>query len=176
MAKTNKTFAQAMSYILAHMAGHKPDKLPPGLTQNDISNAHFHMFTAPRPRPPNVPANERVTALSNAFQAYSAQLNRPIAFYGKAMDETGAPLIAATATIRCLVFPESQFTTNISTDVNGLFTLHGINGQALSVSVAKDGYEETPGTNEHHFAYYGIAKGFRSDPYKPIIFHLRKKE
>jgi hypothetical protein len=29
MATTNRTFAHAMSYILADMAGHKPEKLPP---------------------------------------------------------------------------------------------------------------------------------------------------
>ena len=48
IAKTNKVFAQAMNYVLADMAGHKPEKLPPGLTQNDISNAYFQMFIAPR--------------------------------------------------------------------------------------------------------------------------------
>jgi hypothetical protein len=48
MSKTNADFARAVGYIVAEMAGHKPEKLPPGLTQNDISNAYFQMFIAPR--------------------------------------------------------------------------------------------------------------------------------
>jgi hypothetical protein len=48
MSKTNAIFARAAGYIVAEMAGHKPDKLPDGLTQADISNAHYHVFIAPQ--------------------------------------------------------------------------------------------------------------------------------
>jgi len=113
-----------------------------------------------------------VAEFSNAF---SQELNRPIEFYGKAVDESGLPLKGATATIRCLIFPEKQFTTNVSTDGNGLFAIQNIAGQALVASVRKEDYEEVPGTNEHHFVYYGVPNGFRPDRNSPIVFTLRKK-
>jgi hypothetical protein len=113
-----------------------------------------------------------VAEFSNAF---SQELNRPIEFYGKAVDESGLPLKEATVTIRCLIFPEKQITTNISTDANGLFALQGVAGQALVAAVKKEDYEEVPGTNVHHFAYYGVPNGFQPDRYRPVVFVLRKK-
>jgi hypothetical protein len=123
--------------------------------------------------PLSVLTQQLAMELSNAFfQALSG----PVDFYGKAVDEGGTPLVGATATIRCLLFPEKQITTNAPTDANGDFALHGMQAQAISVFVAKDGYEEVPGTNEHHFGYYGLPKSFQPDPNNPIIFHLRRKE
>lgn len=259
MAKTNKTLAQAMSYILADMAGHRPDKLPPGLTQSDISNAYFHMFIAPRPNSPsgttptklygkahlslsngppahvdflsqkagrdgqppprprqsqrqNVPdaqgswaseplppgnnLQERLEELarrrgvplnvltqqalaqwSNAMSGAAQDMNRPIEFYGKAVDEKGDPLSGATVRFGCVVFPENHFTTNAVTDAQGMFSLTGVTGAVLNVRMSKEGYEEVQGTNQSSFAYYSLGgTGFYPDPNNPVIFYLRKKE
>lgn len=226
IAKTNKIFAQAMNYILADMAGHKPEKLPQGLTQTDISNAYVQMFIAPQsnhvsgvqsakrpaarlqqsesenapPKQPNwmleplppgrnlqerleefarqkgVPLNvltqQAATQISNVF---SQELNRSIEFYGKAVDENGVPLEGVRATISCLIFPEKQFVTNVVTDSNGFFALRGVSGQALMLALAKESYEEVPGTNQNQFVYYGVVNGFQPDSNNPVVFRLRKK-
>jgi hypothetical protein len=148
--------------------GNLATELPPG------SNLQGQLEELARQRgvPLTLLTQQLTAELSNAF---SQALNGPVDFYGKAVDENGATVGGATATFRCLMFPESQFTTNAIADPNGLFTLRGIQGQGLSVTVTKQGYEEVPGTNEHHFAYYGVAKGFQPDPYNPVIFMLRQK-
>ncbi len=107
--------------------------------------------------------------------AWAGQLNGSIDFYGKAVDENGSPLQGARAAISCVIFPEKEFITNVVADANGLFALQGVSGQALIATVAKEGYEEVSGTNQNHFVYYGIAKGFQPVPNSPVIFHLRKK-
>jgi Carboxypeptidase regulatory-like domain len=137
------------------------------------STALLEALARKRGVPLNVLTQELATELSNAL---SHALSGPVEFYGKAVDENGDPVPGANATIRCLVFPEHQITTNAPTDSNGLFTIGGIQAQALSVVVSKEGYAEIPGTNEHHFAYYGVPKAFQPDPSNPIVFHLRKKQ
>jgi hypothetical protein len=115
---------------------------------------------------------QAVAEMSNAFwQATTG----PIDFYGKVVDSQGAPLGGTTARISCLIFPESQFKTNIVTDSHGLFAVQGITGTALRVSLAKQDFEEPPGTNEHQFIYYSTGLGFRSDSKNPATFILRKK-
>jgi len=144
------------------------EPLPPG------SNLQERLEELARRRgvPLNVLTQQALAHWSNVF---SQELNRPMEFYGKAVDESGVPLNGVTATISCVVFPENQFITNIPTGANGLFALHGVTGQALAASVTKQGYEEVRGNNEHFFTYYGAASGFMPDSNNPIIFHLRKK-
>jgi hypothetical protein len=138
------------------------------------NNLHDRFAEAARLKgvPLNVLTNQLRTDLSNAF---SQEMNNSLNFYGKAVDETKVPLSDATATISCLIFPEKQIMTNILTDMNGLFEFHFNGGQAISISVTKQGYEEVPGTNEHHFVYYGVVNGFQADPHNPVIFTLRNK-
>jgi len=113
-----------------------------------------------------------IATLSNAL---AGQLSGSIEFYGKAVDERGAPLQGASAAISCIIFPEAEFTTNLVTDAKGLFALRGIAGRALIASVTKQGYEEIPGTNQNLFAYYGVANGFQPLSNSPVGFRLREK-
>jgi hypothetical protein len=142
--------------------------LPPGSNMQE----RLEKLAQQRGVPLDVLSNQLLEQMSNAF---SSELNRALDFYGKTVDESGKPLNGVTASISCLIYPEKQFRTNISTDANGLFELHGINGQALRVTLKKDGFEEIPETNDNHFfAYYGVGKGFQPDAANPVIFPLRK--
>ncbi len=107
----------------------------------------------------------------------SQEVNRPIEFYGKAVDENGLPLKSATVEFSCVIFPEGYFGTNIPTDAKGLFTLNNVTGAALTVLVSKEGYEEVPDTNQNRFMFHSALgfKGFQPDSNNPVIFHLLKK-
>ena len=144
------------------------EPLPPGRNQQE----RLEEFARRRGVPVNVLTQQIMEVWSNAW---SEHLNGTIEFYGEALDETGAPLKGATAKIRCLIFPEKLFLTNVPTDANGLFVLEGLTGQALTAAVTKEGYEEVPGTNENHFDYYGVANCLRPNRDKPVVFRLRKK-
>jgi hypothetical protein len=128
-------------------------------------------------------ARQRGVSLSTLTQQIAAEfsnglaqeLNRPLDFYGRVVDEREAPLSGANAALYCRIFPDRQFPTNLLTDANGVFTLQGVLGQALTIRITKEGYEETPGTNENHFIYGGVANGFQPDFNNPVIFRLRRR-
>jgi hypothetical protein len=127
--------------------------------------------------PLNVLTQQALAQWSNAMSGAAQEMNRPIDFYGKAVDEKGEPLNGANVRFGCLVFPENHFTTNAVTDTQGNFALTGVTGVALNVRVNKEDYEEVQGTNQNSFAYYSpTGAGFYPDPRNPVVFHLRKKE
>jgi hypothetical protein len=130
-------------------------------------------FARRRGVPLNVLTQQAIVVMSNAF---SEALNGPIDFYGQALDEKGTPLPGASAVISCFSFPEKQFMTNVTTDADGLFAVRGLSGQALTVRISKQGFDEVPRANEHDFFYGGAPKPFQPDPHNPVAFVLRKKE
>jgi hypothetical protein len=153
-------------------AGAQSNLINAELPQGSNLQARLEEFARQRGFPLETLSNQALLEFSNAM---SQELNRPLDFYGKVVDEDGRPLSAASTTIICLIFPEKQFVTNISTDANGIFQFHGTNGQALNVSIAKGGYEEVPGTNQNHYIFSGVVKTFQYDPNNPVVFHFRKK-
>src|SRR6476659_7269640 len=64
LSATNEPFRQALLYIGAARAGHTPPRLPDGVTQSEISNVEYKVFTWPMIVPP-----------------------KPIDFYGRVVDE-----------------------------------------------------------------------------------------
>ena len=149
------------------------EPLPPG------SNLQERLEELARRKgvPLNVLTQQALAQWSNAMSEAGQEMNRPIDFYGKAVDEKGEPLSGANVRFGCVVFPEKHFTTNAVTDVQGMFALTGVTGAVLNVRVNKEGYEEVQGTNQNSFAYYSpTGTGFYPDPNNPIIFQLRKKE
>ena len=191
-AKTNKTFAQAMSYILAEMAGHKLENLPPGLDQSDISNAYFHIFLAPQMAHASKTAQSnpsttslstasgdtQVTDLSNTVQRWSEQVQHPIEFYGKVVDDNGQAVQGANIEfIWAQIYPEGSFKTNALTDSGGLFSLRNVTGARLVVYVNKPGYDYVEGLNESSFSY-STTRGselFDANTNNPVLFHLHRK-
>jgi hypothetical protein len=148
------------------------DPLPPG------SNLQERLEQLERRRgvPLNVLTQQALAQWSNAMSEAGQEMNRPIDFYGKVVDERDEPLSGANVRFGCVVFPEKHFTTNAITDKHGTFALTGVTGVVLNVIVSKEGYEEIQGTNQNSFAYYApTGAGFTPDPNNPVFFHLRKK-
>ncbi len=149
------------------------EPLPPG------SNLQERLEELVRSRgvPLNVLTQQALAQWSNAMSGAAQEMNRPIDFYGKAIDEKGEPLSGANVRFSCLAFPEKLLATNAVTDAQGMFALTGLTGAALNVRVSKEGFEELQGTNQNSFSYYSpTATAFYPDPNNPVIFHLRRKE
>jgi hypothetical protein len=129
---------------------------------------------------PQVSSQQKAAAssLSNAMQERIDQVQRPIIFYGKVVDEKDQPVEGARAELTWTQFyPEGTFTTNLLTDQSGSFSLQNGKGATLSVSIAKTGYYEIKSLNQTSFRYsvVGGAEPFHPDISNPVVFHLRKK-
>lgn len=101
---------------------------------------------------------------------------KPIEFYGKAVDENSNSVVGVSVHFRWAEKPseDGMQTSDTQSDSSGLFSLHGKHGASLTVSFGKDGY----------YASHGGQKGFNyalgpnilsPDPLHPIIFYLQKK-
>lgn len=101
----------------------------------------------------------------------------PIELYGKVVDEKGNPVAGATAKMSVADQPitdGAKYTKN--TDGNGLFSLTGLHGGAVSVNVTKKGYYST--AQSRGMIRFGKFRS-NSDPQiptagSPTVFVLRK--
>ena len=111
---------------------------------------------------------EKLAKIDRAFSA-------PIEFYGRVIDQTGTPIEGAKVHYSAAnhYFGSSSNYQGVS-DRRGLFSLTGIKGAGLYVSVSKDGYQGTKQSGDGFG--YGVPSG-RPAPSKdePAIFVLRKK-
>jgi Carboxypeptidase regulatory-like domain len=121
--------------------------------------------------PPEI-AKDRIAA------GYFGAVRTPISFWGKVVDESGAPIAGATAII--LVNDKVLKTGSrhvLTTDVDGLFSLTGSHGIALSVSVSKDGY--SPTAKARAVCGYAVHSGTDipiPSKSEPAVLVLRKKQ
>lgn len=119
---------------------------------------------------------DRKQAVELVQSIYSA----PIAFYGRTQDEHGNPIPNANIEFSVLdKFWNPGTKYGATSDDNGLFSLTGANGAAVSVAVWKQGYAGITGKSNGAFSY-GMpfdAQRDRPTPTKehPAIFVLRKK-
>lgn len=100
-----------------------------------------------------------------------------IEFYGKVVDEKNLPIAGAMIKLsRGDLSPAGTTQVKVQSDVNGLFSLTGVVGRGLNVSVEKMGYY-TSGLNRYSYEYAEFSdKNFHQpDPDNPVIFHLREK-
>ena len=100
-----------------------------------------------------------------------------IEFYGKVLDEREQPIAGVDVEFGWTDMSVAGSTQKKTiTDANGLFSLSGVKGKFLAVTVNKDGYYVAPG-NRYGYEYAGFwdKAFFESDSSKPVIFHLRKK-
>lgn len=102
---------------------------------------------------------------------------RPINFYGRVVDEAGAPVVDADIHFSWSALSESGTSkANTKSDAAGSFSLTGKMGKGLSVSVRKQGYFTPASERLRSFEYANPADGlFVPDSTKPVVFHLRKK-
>jgi hypothetical protein len=120
---------------------------------------------------------------SNSFRANQVRIaveqgNVPIDFFGKVVDQDGAPLagVQINANVRAQVaVGESYITvfpkTNLASDADGFFEIQGMKGDALTLeSLKKDGYE----ANASSSRVFNYGRGFSSDRNAPVILKMWK--
>ena len=127
ISATNETFRLALRYIGEVHGGHRPPKLPKGVTIADVSNVNYMISVWSMTIPP-----------------------RPINFYGKVVDENDQPVSGATAHFiwdggvtnnNPRPFTDTgKISADVTTDSAGLFSLTNAIGTELDVSVGKAGY------------------------------------
>ena len=128
------------------------------------------------PLDPNAPRESKEPspeAMKLVLEAYSA----PITFYGKVVDESGAPVVGASIKMMANDRPLANSSVYQHTSDNqGFFSLNGAKGAALSISVSKVGYYSTA-SSKGRFVYGGVRGGDEpanpSTSY-PAIFVLRE--
>jgi hypothetical protein len=111
-------------------------------------------------------------------QEIESALATPITFYGKVIDQNGAPVPDATVNYGALDkfdAPGSQYQGK--SDANGKFSISDIAGAALRVGVRKEGHYMIDGKSANSFAYgVGPDSARREPPTKenPAIFVLQR--
>ncbi len=103
----------------------------------------------------------------------------PISFYGKVVDQDGAPISGVLARLSWTdLSPKGTSLANRTTDAQGLFSITGITGKRLGVGdLEKEGYVAARGTNPYTFEYPGFWEPSYHipDPANPVVFRMRKK-
>jgi hypothetical protein len=116
--------------------------------------------------------------LSAGSQQWLQQIQPPIEFYGKVLDEEEQPVVGASVEfVWTHVHPEADFKKDASSGADGSFSLTAVDGCALDVHVSKQGYYPVKGLNRDNFNYVALpgSNPLQPDPASPIIFYLRKK-
>jgi hypothetical protein len=131
--------------------------------------------TTATPAPPSQ-AERRRRSVELVQSIYSA----PIAFYGKAQDQHGQPVVGAKVQYSALdKFWEPGTKYEGLTDTKGFFSITGIQGAALSVQVSKEGYDRIYNQSDGAFSFGAPYDPQRDRPTptkdNPTIFVLRKK-
>jgi hypothetical protein len=127
----------------------------------------------PIPRTAPVPED-----FQSGFQQWLQNVQPPIAFYGKVVDENQRPVEGASVEFLWThIHPEADFKTNTLSDADGRFSLTKVNGFGLDVHVSKPGYYAVKSANQDSFDYISLPgyQPFHPDPQHPIVFHLRRK-
>lgn len=104
----------------------------------------------------------------------------PIEFYGRAVDQTGAPVTGAAVTATVLY--NTGTTSGIkkigtTTGAEGYFQFTGLMGQELGIEITKPWYDYHP--RQSSFAYSHLApegKRHVADPARPVVLVLWKKQ
>jgi hypothetical protein len=106
--------------------------------------------------------------------------NNPFNFYGKVLDENGQAVAGAMVKMSVggeLGSTKGETEHQVQSAPDGLFSLEGVHGMSVSVSVAKEGYYTLP--EKHPGAWWWMERGFKPGtmPTKdqPAIFSLKKK-
>jgi hypothetical protein len=100
---------------------------------------------------------------------------RPIAFYGKVVDQNDQPIDGAKIWMGWTAVGATPERTILS-EVDGTFQIAGIKGKRLVVRVQKAGYHDGP-TSAGDFEYAGFWESIFHIPdmNNPVIFRLRKR-
>lgn len=113
-------------------------------------------------------------------ERFTAAFRAPIAFYGKVVDQNGEPV--AQADVKCAANDKplggkpSEYLRKA--DVAGLFSIDGIVGLTLFVTVSKPGYKVIPQNDSREVTSSGLfqygLEGYQSSKDAPVVFRLHK--
>jgi len=110
------------------------------------------------------------------------QWRTPIEFFGKVVDENNLPVSGADVEISWNGTVEKYGGDGVgkrtlTSDANGLFHLHGIEGKRMIVRVRKEGYYKRRSWNDGIFEYAGFWEPtfIEPDSNKPVVFRLVKR-
>ena len=119
---------------------------------------------------------QRKPAQQQARPAFLQPFNTPISFWGKVLDEKGAPVSSATVELGTADRPWEEGTSyERITDEKGLFSIIGVKGLSISVDVSKDGYYKTSRSRgQFSYAQPSTNKDPLPTPDNPTVFELRK--
>jgi hypothetical protein len=116
---------------------------------------------------------------TNQQRAYLTAFLTPISFWGKVVDQDGAPVPGATISFGANDHPNPMgggSNHSRTSDANGLFSIAGIHGVSLFVKVSKEGYYQL---SESQAGFDYVIRGNSSLPLpsasKPALFVLKKK-
>jgi hypothetical protein len=118
----------------------------------------------------------KAVAVTNSIAAHIlAAWQAPIEFYGRVVDENTNPVPGVNIHFNWSELPErgGERTSDTQSDSDGLFSLHGKRGAALTVSFGKLGYYSS-GRGEQTFSY-AFPQAISPDPQNPVTFVLHKK-
>ena len=103
-------------------------------------------------------------------------LQKPIDFYGKAIDENSNPVVGVSIKFRWtdLTAPNQERTSSTESDANGLFSLRDKHGASMTLWFGKEGYY-SPHRGQMSFNYAFGQDILSPDPLNPVVFQLRKK-
>lgn len=112
--------------------------------------------------------------LTAARERSRDQWRSPIEFYGKVVDDKGAPVEGANILFSCNdLSREGVSSYRTKSDSGGSFSIIGIQGKLLLVGVFKDGYY-TIAQSSKPFFYSDSRDIFIPDISNPVVFQLRK--
>jgi hypothetical protein len=100
------------------------------------------------------------------------EYKRPIAFYGKVVDEAGNPIPDASI-VASIAGPDGDKEVALKSNSQGLFSIKDLKGKFITVEMDKRGYGRGPqsyGTFE--FAEFFSERFYQPDPSNPVVFVL----
>jgi len=130
------------------------------------------------------PPRTKLETSDALYQQFLAEWRAPIDFYGKVVDEKGAPVQGAKVVFQWTETPpmwgedtEEQTGSAVTeSDEQGLFSLRGKRGGTLTVWVSKEGYYASRGGRQIFLYSFPNSNGkFIPDPQNPVVFCLKKK-
>lgn len=101
----------------------------------------------------------------------------PIEFYGKIVDEQGKPVAEVDIRFQWTnISAKGTAEHNTRSDVQGLFSLTGVTGKSLGVSIRKQGYKHYYVGNQFSFEYaaYFEPEWYVPEAKHPVIFKIHK--
>ena len=130
---------------------------------------------APGAPVPTPPLKTKAELMKEGLAALN---DEEVVFYGKVIDQFGAPVANATVAGGIQVNNGTREGTDkisLATDANGAFTIRGYKGKALGINVRKTGY--VMATTNTRFVYsllWSDAERYNPDPNSPAVIKMWK--